>query len=156
MHGDRLVPADDLNARRCGVKYPYIFFSPATVPMIICSRRSRSMTPGRIVGSGSCSWVSARMGTVELLVVEAIAAVVLLLGFDVLTRSRTRVRVSRVLVWGTLILALAISMFVSYGSFFGLRVFAPPLSAVLVFEIYDYVRHRSMVQAIHPNGIFQR
>jgi CHASE2 domain-containing sensor protein len=92
----------------------------------------------------------------ELLLVEAITAVVLLLGFEVLTRSPARVRVSRVLVWGTLIVALAISIFVSYGSLFGLRVFAPPLLAVLVFEFYDYVRHQSIVHAIHPNGTSER
>jgi hypothetical protein len=85
----------------------------------------------------------------ELFFLEAIASTLLVLGFHVLALSPALVLIGGSAL--TLVLALAFS-YISYSSLSGLMIFAPTLFAVLLLEIYEYVRHQSIVKAAHLNG----
>jgi hypothetical protein len=85
----------------------------------------------------------------ELLVLEVIAGTALVLVFDVLPLSLVGI-----LLGGSALaaaLALAFS-YLTYGSLSGLLIFGPTLLAVLLFEIYDYVRHQWILRASDPNS----
>jgi urea transporter len=81
-----------------------------------------------------------------LFFLEALAATLLVLGFHVLALSPA------VMLIGGSALAIALAAafsYLSYSSMSGLKVFAPTLMAVLVFEIYEYVRCESVIKASH-------
>jgi CHASE2 domain-containing sensor protein len=83
-----------------------------------------------------------------LFLLEAVAATLLVLGFHVLAWSPVSVLIGGSVL--ALMLAFAFS-YLSYNSLSGLMTFVPTLLAVLMFEIYEHVRHRSIVQAVRPN-----
>jgi CHASE2 domain-containing sensor protein len=88
-----------------------------------------------------------------LLVLDIVASIILVLVFH-LEFHVLSLSLVGTLFWGSVTaasLALAFS-FLTYWSSSGLLIFGPTLLAVLLFEIYEYVRHQSILRAIHPNS----